>query len=170
MVASTRKVHKRIGRSMVRRIRGENDPRKGIYPPKSPRSSSANMRVVKTIMNENETRKANRKAQKKTKRWANMVEVINEPELVDLLGVYVDEDGKLVDVDGNDEITDIVYELLIKELEHRLEFVNSKYEARIIVKAIAFVKRQFNASKAKKADEEMDPLTKMMAGLSTGKN
>ena len=140
---------------MVSRVRGD-EPRKGIFF--SPRNRTASRkRVIQTIRKSNETRKADKKA----KRWRNMVKVINDPEIFEHLGLYIDEHGNLVS-NETEIIDDIQYELLIKELEHRLEFVDTKYEAKIIRKAIKFVTK---ARETNKRNADTNSLTKMMAGL-----
>jgi len=90
-----------------------------------------------------------------------MVKVINDPELFENLGLYIDTHGNLVS-NETEIIDDIQYELLIKELEHRLEFVNDDYEAKIYRKAIKFVRK---AREANKRNADTNSLSKMMAGL-----
>lgn len=155
MVKSTIKNDRNTRRSMVYKVRGD-EPRKGIFF--GPRNRTASRkRVIQTIRKSNETRKADKKA----KRWRNVVKVINEPELVENLGLYIDTHGNLVS-NETEIIDDIQYELLIKELEHRLEFVNDDYEAKIYRKAIKFVRK---AREANKRNADTNSLTKMMAGL-----
>ena len=160
MVASTRKVHKRIGRSMVSRIREESDPRKGIFfSPRSP-SSTASTRVLKTIVAKNKTAKRQAREDKL------IADEINDQDIYDNIGLYIDADGKLASTEG--AISRIQCTLLIKELRHKKEFANDDYHAEIIQKAIQLVRRVRKT--VKKHHPEMNSLEEMMAGLSTGKN
>ena len=158
MVASTRKLHRSKGRSMVSRIRGNDDPRKGIFfSPRSRRDSVNTTRVVKAIVNKNATRR-HKKAKRKAKELKLIVEIINDPEIRENIGLYIDEHGNLVG-DESDPLP-VQYDLLIKELEHRMEFADDDYELKILRKAIKLVKRVRDAH-----SPEMNSLERMMAKL-----
>jgi hypothetical protein len=160
MVAFTRKTIK-THRSNIRR---NNQPRKGIYQTIRNKTVAPapvnNTRVVKTIVrNENETRRL-RKAKRKAKEWRRIVEEINDPDILDNIGLYIDEHGKLVS--SEEDVVDIQYELLIKELQHRIDPSNDPYEEKILNKAIKFVAK---AREAKKHNANMNSLESMMAKL-----
>lgn len=162
MVAFTRKTIK-THRSNIRR---NNQPRKGIYTTVrnrtvAPVTVKNNTRVVKAIVrNENETRRL-RKAKRKAKEWMRIVEEINDPEILENIGLYIDEHGKLVS--SEETVIDMQYELLIKELENRLDpSSNDPYEDKILRKAIKFVAK---AREAKKHNANMNSLESMMAKL-----
>ena len=162
MVAFTRKTIK-THRSNIRR---NNQPRKGIYhtvknKTVSPAYVKKNTRAVKAIVrNANETRRL-RKAKRKAKEWMRIVEEINEPEILENIGLYIDEHGKLVS--SEEVVTDLQYELLIKELENRLDpSSNDPYGEKILNKAIKFVAK---AREAKKHNANMNSLEAMMAKL-----
>ena len=145
---------------MVSRIRGNDDPRKGIFfSPRSRRDSvsSNNTRVVKAIVNKNATRR-HKKAKRKAKEMKLIVEIINDPEIREYIGLYIDEHGNLVG-DESDPLP-VQYDLLIKELEHRMEFADDDYELKILRKAIKLVKRVRDAH-----SPEMNSLERMMAKL-----
>jgi hypothetical protein len=95
-------------------------------------------RVKPTALSENETRNL-KKAKKRAKEWPDIVAVINDLDLLELTGVYLDENGKIVSIEG--EITDAEYKQLIEELRNELNPKNSGYEQKIIKKAIKFVKK-----------------------------
>jgi hypothetical protein len=119
-----------------------------------------NTRVVKAIVrNENETRRL-RKAKRKAKEWTRIVEEINDPEILENIGLYIDEHGKLVS--SEEDVVDIQYDLLIKELQYRIDPSNDPYEEKILNKAIKFVEK---ARKAKKHNANMNSLEAMMAKL-----
>jgi len=143
-------------RSMIYRVRDDSHPRKGLGFTMKRRSASPKP-VVQTIMNVSQTKKDRRKARE----FRDIVKVINEPELVENLGLYIDKHGNLVSTEA-ETVNDIQYELLIKELEHRLEFANDNYEAKIVRKAIKFVTK---AREANKRNADTNSLTKMMAAL-----
>ena len=161
MVAFTRKTI-RTPRSNIRR---NNQPRKGIYHTLRnkivPPVTVNNTRVVRAIVrNANETRRL-RKAKRKAKEWMRIVEEINEPEILENIGLYIDEHGKLVS--SEESASDIQYELLIKELENRLDpSSNDPYGEKILNKAIKFVAK---AREAKKHNANMNSLEAMMAKL-----
>ena len=155
MVRSTIKLNRRnTTRSMLSRVRGD-EPRKGIFSPRN--RTASRKRLIQTITKSNETRRADKRA----KRWRNMVDVINDPEILENIGLYIDEYGNLVSSES-ETINDIQYELLIGELKHRLEFVDTKYEAKIIRKAIKFVTK---SREANRRNANTNSLTKMMAAL-----
>jgi len=161
MVAFTRKTIK-THRSNIRR---NNQPRKGIYHTVRnktviPDTVKNNTRAVKAIVrNENETRRL-RKAKRKAKEWRRIVEEINDPEILENIGLYIDEHGKLVS--SEEDVVDIQYDLLIKELQHRIDPSNDPYEEKILNKAIKFVTK---AREAKKHNANMNSLEAMMAKL-----
>jgi hypothetical protein len=145
---------------MVSRIREDDDPRKGIFfSPRSRRDSVSanNTRVVKAIVNKSATRRQ-KKAKRKAKEWKLIVEIINDPQILDYIGLYIDEHGNLVSEEG--EPLPIQYDILIKELEHQMEFADDHYEEKILRKAIKLVTRIRDAH-----SPEMNSLERMMAGL-----
>ena len=142
---------------MVNRVRG-NEPRKGLFHTR--KNNAVPTRVIQTIMNANETRRY-RKDKRKAREWRHVVQVINDPEILELLGLYIDTHGNLVS-NETEIVNDIQYELLIKELEHRMEFADDEYEAKIYRKAIKFVRK---AREANKRNADTNSLTKMMAAL-----
>ena len=145
---------------MVSRIRGDDDPRKGVFfSPRSRRDSVStnNTRVVKPIVNRSATRRQ-RKAKRKAKEWKLIVQIINSPEIREHIGLYIDEHGNLVSDEG--EPMPIQYDLLIKQLEHEMEFADDDYEEKILRKAIKLVTRIRDAH-----SPEMNSLERMMAGL-----
>jgi len=156
MVASTRK-SRNTSRSMVYRVRKNTDPRKGLFHTVKRRSASPK-HVVQTIMNVSQTRR-NKKARRKARQFRNVVEQINDPEILENIGLYV-RDGALVSDEG--PILPIQYSLLIDELAHRLDFADDEYEEKILRKAIKFITKARNAHKH---TVEMDSLERMMAAL-----
>jgi len=142
---------------MVSRVRGNDDPRKGLFfSPRRP-SSSASTRVLKTIVNESATRR-HKKAKRKAKDLKHIAEIINDPEIRENIGLYIDEHGNLVSEEGDP--TPVQYNLLIQELQHQLEFADDSYEEKILRKAIKFVTRVRDAH-----SPEMNSLERMMADL-----
>jgi hypothetical protein len=117
----------------------------------------ANMQV------ERDTRK-DKKAKRKAREWKAMVELINDPSLSDNIGLIVDEHRKLVGTEG--VVVPEQYNVLIEELEGRLESPDDDFEEKILTKAIEFVKKaRGDYSHAR----EMNSLGAMMSGLSTGR-
>jgi len=152
----TRKL-RNAGRSMVSRVRGNDDPRKGLFfSPRRP-SSSTSTRVLKTIVNESATRR-HKKAKRKAKDLKHIAEIINDPEIRENIGLYIDEHGNLVSEEGDP--TPVQYDLLIGQLQHQLEFADDAYEEKILRKAIKFVTRVRDAH-----SPEMNSLERMMADL-----
>jgi hypothetical protein len=142
---------------MVSRIREDDDPRKGIFFSPRKHTSRASARVVKAIVSKSATRRQ-RKARRKAKEWRLIVEIINDPEILEHIGLYIDEHGNLVSDEG--EPIPIQYDLLIRELQHQMEFADDDYEEKILRKAIKLVTRIRDAH-----SPEMNSLERMMAGL-----
>jgi hypothetical protein len=110
-------------------------------------------RVKPMALSENETRNL-KKAKKRAREWRDIVVVINDLDLLELTGVYLDENGKIVSIEG--DITDNEYNQLIEELRDRLNANNDGYEQKIIKKAIRFVKKERAAHSASESTEEMN--------------
>jgi hypothetical protein len=158
MVAFTRKLNKSSRVS----VRKQGNRPKGAYHTlrRTMMSHSANnTRRVKTVLTENERRK--HKMDKRIAReWKAVIEEINEPEIRENIGLYINGNGKLVSTEG--EITVEQYGLLIDELETKLDSPDTDYEEKILVKAIKFVRRE---RKQHLRNLEMNSLTGMMARL-----
>jgi hypothetical protein len=119
------------------------------------------MRVKKSTMRA-ERKSRQRKDKKRAKEMASMIELINDPEILENIGVYVDGHHTLVSSEGN--ITEEQYDQLIEELESRLELTDDDYDEKIIRKAIRFVEQsQRTADNA----NNMNNLGAMMGSLST---
>jgi hypothetical protein len=120
------------------------------------------MRLKKsTIRAERKSR--HRKDKKRAKELASMIELINDPEILENIGVYVDGRHTLLSSEG--KITEEQYDQLIEELQSRLELTDDDYDEKIIRKAIRFVEQsQRNADNA----NGMNNLNEMMGRLSTG--
>jgi hypothetical protein len=104
--------------------------------------------------------KRNRRTKRRVKEWKAIVKQINVPEIRDNIGLYIDETGKLVS--DEDQIIPEQYDLLVEELENRLDPDDDDYEQRVLHKAILFVKK----AKAEHAHAgEMNNLERMMAAL-----
>ena len=143
---------------MVSRVRGNDDPRKGIFfSPRSHKAARASTRVLKTIVNESATRR-HKKAKRKAKDLKRIAEIINDSEIFDNIGLYIDEHGNLVAREGDP--TPMQYDLLIGQLQHQLEFADDAYEEKILRKAIKFVTRVRDAD-----SPEMNSLERMMADM-----
>jgi hypothetical protein len=154
---STRKLRTK-GRSMVSRIRENDDPRKGIFfSPRSRKTARSSTRVVRTVLNESATRR-HKKAKRKAKDFKLIAEIINDPEIRENIGLYIDEHGNLVGLEGDP--LPVQYDLLIQELQHQLQFADDSYEEKILRKAIKFVTRVRDAD-----SPEMSSLERMMADL-----
>jgi hypothetical protein len=120
------------------------------------------MRLKKSTMRA-ERKSRHRKNKKRAKEMASIIELINDPEILENIGVYVDGHHHLMSSEG--KITEEQYDQLIEELESRLEFVDDDYDEIIIRKAIRFVEQsQRNADNA----NGMNNLNEMMGRLSTG--
>ena len=135
--------------------------RKGIYHTMQRNTvvpvNNNSRRVKPMVLSENETRnfKKAKKAKKRAREWRDIVAVINDLDLLELTGVYIDENGKIVSIEG--EITDNEYNQLIEELGARFDPNNDGYEQKIIKKAIRFVEKQ------RAAHAEMNSLGAMMS-------
>jgi hypothetical protein len=162
MVAFTRKVHSAAKMS----IRKPGNQTKGIYRTLRTAVRSAprnNSRRVKVMHNENETRRR-KVAKRKAKDWKAVVDQINDEDIRENIGLYVNESGKIVSVEG--EITVDLYNLLIEELENKLEFAEDKYDEKILNKAIKFVKRSRRAHmRTGENTAEMNELGNMFSRL-----
>uniref|UniRef100_A0A6C0AP67 Uncharacterized protein n=1 Tax=viral metagenome TaxID=1070528 RepID=A0A6C0AP67_9ZZZZ len=158
----TRKSH---GRSLGQYIRKEENRPKGSnhimkkHTIKPFTLSNASSRMVKTVLTKNETRR--RKANRKAKERKAIVALINNQDILDNIGVYINKHGKLVSIEG--EITDDQYNLLLEELEDRLDTTNNDdYAEKIIDKAIDFVE---DLRAADIRNHEVNHLTTGMADL-----
>jgi galactokinase len=131
------------------------------------RTVKVNNQERRTKRVKNSTIKAERKSRqrkdkKRAKEMASMIELINDPEILENIGVYVDGHHTLVSSEGN--ITEEQYDQLIEELESRLELTDDDYDEKIIRKAIRFVEQsQRTADNA----NNMNNLGAMMGSLST---
>jgi hypothetical protein len=152
----TRKMHKKTTNGPPVRTVGTR--RKGIYHTMQRNTvvpvNNNSRRVKPTALSENETRNL-KKAKKRAKEWPDIVAVINDLDILDLLGLYIDENRKIVSIEG--EITNAEYNQLIEELRNELNPKNSGYEQKIIKKAIRFVKEE------RAAHAEMNSLGAMMS-------
>ena len=160
--AYTRKTHRRsTNRPLVRTL---GTRRKGIYHTVKRNTvvpvNNNSRRVKPVVLNENETRNR-KKSKKRAREWRDIVAVINDLDLLELTGVYLDENGKVVSIEG--EITDNEYNQLIEELRNRLNSNNDGYEQKIIKKAIRFVKKERAAHSASEGTDEMNSLGAMMS-------
>ena len=143
---------------MAYKVRNDKrHPPKGLFFSPKRRNSSASTRVLKTIVNESATRR-HKRAKRKAKDLKRIAEIINDPEIFENIGLYIDEHGNLVAREGDP--TPIQYDLLIGELQHQLEFADDAYEEKILRKAIKFVTRVRDAD-----SPEMNSLERMMADL-----
>ncbi len=155
----TRKMHKKTTNGPPVRTLGTR--RKGIYHTVKRNTvvpvNNNSRRVKPMVLSENETRnlKKAKKAKKRAREWRDIVAVINDLDLLELTGVYIDENGKIVSIEG--EITDNEYNQLIEELGARFDPNNDGYEQKIIKKAIRFVEKQ------RAAHAEMNSLGAMMS-------
>lgn len=155
----TRKMHKKTTNGPPVRTLGTR--RKGIYHTMQRNTvvpvNNNSRRVKPMVLSENETRnfKKAKKAKKRAREWRDIVAVINDLDLLELTGVYIDENGKIVSIEG--EITDNEYNQLIEELGARFDPNNDGYEQKIIKKAIRFVEKQ------RAAHAEMNSLGAMMS-------
>jgi len=136
--------------------------RKGIYHTVKRNTvvpvNNNSRRVKPTALSENETRnlkKAKKRAEKRAIEWNGIVAVINDLDILDLLGLYIDENRKIVSIEG--EITVDEYNQLIEELRNELNPKNSGYEQKMIKKAIRFVKEE------RAAHAEMNSLGAMLS-------
>jgi hypothetical protein len=115
-----------------------------------------------------------KKRDKAAKEWTDIVKQINNPDIADNIGVYINPNNILVATEG--EITEEQYDQLIEELQSNLEFADSAYEEKIINKAITFVEDSqktpgligFSTNEPHE-NHNINSLEKMMAGLSTGR-
>ena len=159
----TRKIYRRNA-TLSPPVRTLGTRRKGIYHTMQRNTvvpvNNNSRRVKPTALSENETRNL-KKAKKRAKEWRDIVAVINDLDLLELTGVYLDENGKIVSIEG--EITDAEYNQLIEELETRFDPNNDGYEQKIIKKAIRFVEKQRVAHmRAVQNAAEMNSLGAMM--------
>lgn len=173
MVIPTRKLNKKPGPNFP--IRREGQHPKGVYTtirnrtvaPATVRNNARtvkaivrnNTRNVKKVVNANET-KRRRRDRRKARELKLIAEQINDPEILENIGLYVDEHGKIVSVEETVSLEQ--YDLLIKELENKSEYSNDDYEKEIIKKAIEFVGKSRDAHKHK---SNMNSLESMMAKL-----
>lgn len=170
----TRKTYGRTVGPPLRGITRQATTRK-TYVPRRNNATKSRLRIVK--MNNEQaraTKKAKnaanrrdknelrmiRKSKKISRDWKAMVELINDPVLVDNIGVYINDEGKLVSDEG--AIVPAQYEVLIEELVNRLESPNDDYDEKITNNAIRFV---LNSRKAQENAREMNSLEAMMARL-----
>ena len=154
MVAFTKKLSS-APRSSIRR---HGNRSKGIYHTVKRRSIPKNNTRKVNVMN-NETRRR-KKEKRRARLWARVVEEINDENIRENIGIYIDENDNLVSDEG--EIETQQYDLLIEELQSRLKSSYDNYEIKILTKAIKFVTKERDAHLQ---SDEMNSLSAMMSGL-----
>jgi len=136
----TRKIYRKTPGPSIRR---EGNRPKGVYQTMKRKTIPVkiNTRRVKTVLNENETRRR-KKAKRKMRVWRDIVALINTEEIRDNVGILINEEtGEIVSSEEGEQVIDAQYTALIEVLENSLEPNIDDYEQKIIKKAIHFVKK-----------------------------
>jgi len=113
----------------------------------------------KTLLEEKKSRREARRAAKTKKAaetrktvirekriWKGIVKQINDEEIRENIGLYIDDRGYLV---SDDEITDEQFDVLIEVLLNRLESPDDSFEEAVLKEAIVYVERERDMFKRK---------------------